>query len=62
MRTRGEEYWLADLLEEPALGLAIERGGFDRGSLERVLRVESRVERRRPAAWDAPPAFTYIAE
>jgi hypothetical protein len=62
MRTRGQEYLLADLLEEPALSLAIERGGFDSRSLARVLRIETCGDRRRPAVPEAGQPFAFIAE
>ncbi len=40
MRTQNQEYSLADLLEHPALGLAIGRDGFDGRSLSRMLEIE----------------------
>jgi hypothetical protein len=59
---RGEEYSLADLFEAPALGLAIEYGGFNRRSLERLLEVESCTARRRPPAAEAGEPYAFIAE
>ena len=62
MRTRGHEYSLADLFEQPALSLVMERAGYDRRSLARVLRVEMCAERRPEPIWQARPSDDFIAE
>ena len=62
MQTREQECSLADLLEQPALSLAIERRGFDRRSLELVLRYETCTDRRHGQIWYARRIDDFIAE
>jgi hypothetical protein len=62
MRTRQPEYLLADLLEQPALSLAIERQGFDRRSLELVLRGETCGCHRPVHLSNTKPIDEFIAE
>jgi len=62
MRMRGSEYALADLFEEPALSLAIERDGFDRRSLAQLLRAEGWADGRRACDRDTAPRDEFIAE
>jgi hypothetical protein len=62
MQTPEHEYSLADLLEEPALSLAIERCGFDRRSLQLVLRFETCADRRRRQICCARQIDEFIVE
>jgi hypothetical protein len=62
MQTQEQEYSLTDFLEQPALRLAIERRGFDRRSLEPVLRIETCADRRRVQICYARRIDDFIAE
>ena len=48
MSTQPKEYSLAQLLEHPALSLALAGDGIDRRSLELLLEGERRPERAAP--------------
>ena len=49
-----QEFSLAQLVEEPAIGLAMEDEGLDRRSLELMLEVKPRRPQRRQDLPDAP--------
>ena len=52
MSSRNQELLLAQLIDNPVLGLAIADQGFDPRSLERILNAEGRFVGHRPERQD----------